>query len=320
MVAALIGPLMTNPPPSPAPPRRPALLARANDSARLLLALTALFWAGNVPAARLAVGEVSPMVIVVGRWALAGALAYFFVRRATRSEWTALVPHWPKLAALGLTLAVSNVLLFTAAAHTTGVNLAILQGVTPALVIIGANVAFKAPIGLVTIVGLAVALAGVGLVATGGAPERILDIRFNVGDLYQLAASVLYAVYALLLRNRPPGSAWAIFSLVSLASFVASLPMLAWEIAAGDAVAPSWRGLLVLAYIAIFTSLLGQLFFMRSVELVGPSRAAVFHNLTPVLGALLSVLLLGESLALHHMAALALVLGGIYLCERWGKR
>jgi drug/metabolite transporter (DMT)-like permease len=59
---------------------------------------------------------------------------------------------------------------------------------------------------------------------------------------------------------------------------------------------------------------------MRGVELVGPSRAAMFQNLTPVLGALLSVLLLGEKLAAYHAAALALVLGGIYLCERWGKR
>lgn len=307
----------STPRPLPLPAR---LLARANDSAWLLLALTSLFWAGNVPAARLSVGEVSPMVIVVGRWALAGALAFFFLRRTPRAEWLALMAHWPKLLALGLTLAVSNVLLFTAAAHTSGVNLAILQGVTPALMIIGSYVVFRTPIGLVTSLGLAVALSGVALVATGGEPARILDISFNIGDLYQLAASTLYAVYALLLRNRPPGSAWAIFGVVSAASFVISLPMLAFEIAAGTAIAPSLQGLLALGYVAVFTSLLAQIFFMRSVELVGPSRAAVFHNLTPVLGAFLSVLLLGESLALHHAAALALVLGGIYMCERWGRR
>jgi drug/metabolite transporter (DMT)-like permease len=46
----------------------------------------------------------------------------------------------------------------------------------------------------------------------------------------------------------------------------------------------------------------------------------VFHNLTPVIGAMLSVLLLGEALALHHVLALAMVLGGIYICERYGPR
>jgi drug/metabolite transporter (DMT)-like permease len=76
----------------------------------------------------------------------------------------------------------------------------------------------------------------------------------------------------------------------------------------------------VLIYIAIFTSLLGQIFFMRAVELVGPGRAANFHNLTPIFGAILSVLILGERLDFYHAAALALVLGGIWLCEKWGRR
>jgi drug/metabolite transporter (DMT)-like permease len=311
--------------PSPVSPDRPPsrarrLLDRANGSAWLLLALTALFWAGNVPAARFAVGEISPMTIVVGRWALAGALAFSFLRKTPRAEWMALRAYWPQLLGLGFALAVSNALLFSAAAHTTGVNLAILQGVTPALVVIGAYAIFGAPIGAVTLLGLMLALAGVGLVATGGAPQSLLTSTFNIGDLYQLVASCLYAAYALLLRNRPPGSAWAVFGVISAASFVFSIPLLAMEVAAGAFVAPTWRGLLMLAYVAVFTSLLGQLFFMRGVELVGPSRAAMFQNLTPVLGALLSVLLLGEKLAGYHAAALALVLGGIYLCERWGKR
>ena len=37
----------------------------------LLLALTALFWAGNAVASRLAVGEVSPFLLVFLRWGLA---------------------------------------------------------------------------------------------------------------------------------------------------------------------------------------------------------------------------------------------------------
>jgi drug/metabolite transporter (DMT)-like permease len=302
----------------PGPIRR--FLARSNDSPWLLLSLTALFWAGNVPAARLSVGEISPMTIIVGRWALASLLAFFFLRNVKREEWRALLAHWRWLATLGITLTISNSLVFHAAAHTTGVNLSILQGVTPALVILGAYFMFNAPIGIVRLIGLAIALLGVVVAATRGAPEDLLHMSLNFGDGLQIGASVLYAVYALLLRKRPPGSAWAIFGLVSGVSFLTSLPLLAWEIRAGATFAPSLNGFFALLYIAVFTSLLAQMFFMRSVELVGPSRAAIFHNLTPVLGALLSVLLLGESLALYHLTALAMVLGGIFLCERFGAR
>ncbi len=295
-------------------------LARSNDSPWLLLSLTALFWAGNVPAARWSVGEISPMTIIVGRWALTSLLAFFFLRNVTRAEWRELLVHWRWLATLGVTLTVSNTLVFHAAAHTTGVNLSILQGVTPALVILGAYFMFNAPIGAVRLIGLAISLLGVAVAATAGAPGDLLNMSLNFGDGLQICASVLYAVYALLLRKRPPGSAWAIFGLISAASFLTSLPLLAWEVNAGAIFTPSLNGLLALVYIALFTSLLAQMFFMRSVELVGPGRAAIFHNLTPVLGALLSVLLLGETLALYHFTALAMVLGGIFICERFGAR
>ena len=54
--------------------------------------------------------------------------------------------------------------------------------------------------------------------------------------------------------------------------------------------------------------------------LIGPARAGVFLNLTPVFGPLMAVLLLGEPLAPYHALALAMVLGGIWIAEKWGAR
>lgn len=297
-----------------------SLLARAGASPWLLLLLTTIFWGGNVPAARLAVGEISPMVIVAGRWAIACVLLYFLLPKTMRADWRTLLPHWRWIAFMGATLTMSNSLIFFAAVHTSGLNLAILQGVTPVLVIIGAWIAWRTPIGAVRWAGLAVSMAGVVLVATQGHPLALAQTRVNLGDVLQFISSSVYAIYVLGLRNKPAGSAWALFALISVVSFATSLPLLALEYASGATIWPSWRGLLVLVYIAIFTSLLGQIFFMRGVELVGPGRAAMFHNLTPVFGAILSLLILGEHLQAYHAMALALVLGGIWLCEKWGRR
>ncbi len=294
--------------------------ARAAGSASLLLLLTTLFWGGNVPAARLAVGEISPMLIVGGRWAIACALLFFFLPKDVRADWGEMRKSWRWLAMMGALLTFSNALIFLAAVHTSGLNLAILQGVTPVLVIIGAWVAYRTPVGAVRWVGLAVSLAGVVLVATQGNPLALAGTAVNIGDFYQFVSSSLYAMYVIALRQKPPGSAWALFALISVVSFATSLPLMVWEYAAGAMIFPTWKGLAALFYISIFTSLLGQLFFMRGVELVGPGRAATFHNLTPVFGAILSLLILGESLSAYHVAALALVLGGIYVCEKWGTR
>jgi drug/metabolite transporter (DMT)-like permease len=64
---------------------------------------------------------------------------------------------------------------------------------------------------------------------------------------------------------------------------------------------------------------LAQLFFIRGVELIGPNRAGVFINLVPVFGAVLAVLVLGESFRLYHLAGMALVFGGIAVAERYGR-
>ena len=71
-----------------------------------------------------------------------------------------------------------------------------------------------------------------------------------------------------------------------------------------------------MGYIALFPSLIAQLFYIRGVELIGPSRAGLFVNLIPVFGTLMASMLPGEPFATYHVVALALVLGGIVLAER----
>ena len=83
---------------------------------------------------------------------------------------------------------------------------------------------------------------------------------------------------------------------------------------------PTPKGWLIMLYIGLLPSLLAQVFFIRGVELIGPARAGVFVNLVPVFAPVLSVLILGEQLALYHGLALALVLGGIFIAERLGRK
>jgi drug/metabolite transporter (DMT)-like permease len=100
------------------------------------------------------------------------------------------------------------------------------------------------------------------------------------------------------------------FSVLALAALMISLPLLAWEIAAGEVIWPDRRGFAILLYVTLFPSLLSQIFFMRGVELIGPGRAGLFVNLVPVFGAILGVAILGEPFRWYHAVGLALVLGG----------
>ena len=54
------------------------------------------------------------------------------------------------------------------------------------------------------------------------------------------------------------------------------------------------RGWAIIAYTAIFPSILSQIFYIRGVEMIGANRAGLFINLVPIFGTLLSILILGE--------------------------
>jgi drug/metabolite transporter (DMT)-like permease len=211
---------------------------------------------------------------------------------------------------------VFNALYYAAAHHTTAVNMTILQGGMPALVLVGAFLFYGTRISILQIAGLGLTLIGVAAVAAQGSLANLLEFHFNVGDVWILLGMVLYSGYTIGLRNRPQVPGLALFSAFAAVAFLTSLPFLAYEIVSGTVLWPTFKGWLVLLFVGLVPSVMAQLFFMRAVELIGPGRAGVFMNLVPVCGALLAVLLLAEPFHLYHAMGLAMVLGGIWVAER----
>ncbi len=293
------------------------LAARLWGQAYLLLTLTTLAWGGNAVAGRLAVGEVSPMALTALRWVGVVAVLGLLMGRQVAAALPELRPRWRSVVLMGaLGFTAFNALFYAAAHHTTGVNLTIIQGAIPVAVLLGGLLVFGVRIRAVQVAGMAVTIAGVLLVATKGHLETLLELAFNIGDVWMIGACILYAGYTLGLRNRPQVPGLVFFAAMATVAFLTSLPLLAYEIWTGAVRWPTPKGWAILAYVALFPSLVSQLFFMRGVELIGPGRAGLFVNLVPVFGALLSVVILGEPFNWYHGAALALVLGGIWLAER----
>jgi len=302
-----------------APARRNWLALWNNPIA--LLSLTALIWAGHSLVGRLAIGQISPMTLTCGRWGLALAPIAFAARHTLRRDLRMLRSHWAYVAAMAtFGFTAFNALFYVAAHRTTALNLSIIQGIVPALVLIGARLIYGARVGLLQALGAMATIVGVAAIAARGEWESLRALAFNGGDLMILFACVLYTGYTLGLRRRPKVSGLGFLAALAFVAFLTSAPLLAGEIASGGFIWPTPTGFLALAYAAFLPSFLAQLFFMRGVELIGPGRAGVFVNLVPLFGALMAVGLLGEPFALYHVAALALVVGGIALAQTGASR
>jgi drug/metabolite transporter (DMT)-like permease len=287
----------------------------------LVMLYTAVVFGANGVAARMATGEISPLVLVCLRWSLACLILLPFLRQQIAAQGPALKNSWRLTLAMGFFgFTAFNVLFYAAAYKTSAMHMTLLQSSIPPFVLAGAAILFGTRITLLQIIGMLITLAGAALIATHGHLTQLSQLQFNGGDLAVLFGGLLYAGYTLGLRQRPRVSPLVFFAALSFASLLTSIPFAIYEIATGASYWPSLKGWLVLLFIVLGPSISGQITYMRGVELIGPSRAGLFNNLVPVFGALFALLILSEPFELYHAVALVLGLSGVALAEMRGRR
>lgn len=296
------------------PLKRISLGAWANPY--LLLTLTTLMWGGNAIASRLAIDNISPMALTSLRWVGVALIFPVVFRRDLARHWPTIKADWFKIIWMGcIGFTMFNALMYVAGHSTTAINMGIIQGAIPVMVMAGSVMIYRTRLSLLQIVGVLTTMVGVALTAARGDFSALAQLAFAQGDILMIIACSFYAGYTLALRRRPDLPGLVFFTCLAIVACIASLMLLAWEMAIGQALWPNWKGWLIVLYVTLGPSIASQLMFMRGVELIGPARAGLFVNLVPIWAAILAVLLLGEPFAAYHAVALLLVLGGIALAE-----
>jgi len=284
--------------------------------AYFFIIIATLCWGANTVFGLMAVGEVSPMLIVSARWLGATLLVSLLMQQQIRRDWVILKQHWPFIVIMGSSgYAFFNGLYFVAAHSTSAINLGIIQGSIPIFVLLGTCVIFRTAITRLQIVGIFITLIGVFIITAKGDLSLLLALAFSKGDLLMLVACFFYAVYTIGLKYCPKVSTWSLFAVMGATAFVISLPMSLIEASLGYSQLPTPKGWFIIFMITLLPSLLAQIAFIQGVKMIGPQRASVFVNLIPIFSALLAVLFLDEQFQLYHSIALTMVLGGIALSE-----
>jgi len=286
-----------------------------------LLTLATLFWAGNTIAGKLAAGVISPVALNFSRWLIACVVFYFFARPHLNRDWPIVRRHLPFLFTLGaLGFSAFNIGLYWALHYTTAINVTIEQSAMPVLIILANYLFFSTRITGLQGVGVLLTITGVLVTATRGSPLMILETGVNRGDAVIMLCVILYGGYTVALRFRPEIHWTSLLFVLTFSATVFAVPFYAVEIVRDGFRIPGRDAWAIIAYTAIFPSMLSQLFFIRGVATLGANRAGLLINLVPIFGALLAVVILEESFRHYHLAGLSLVLGGIAMAERFGER
>ena len=287
----------------------------------ILLIITMLAWAGNSIAGKLAVGYVSPMILTCGRWLIAVVFIWLISWREVQKDWPIIRANLRYLLLMGCAgFTLFNVLFYSAAKHTSGINISIEQAAIPLFIFIGNLLVFRIKTTTRQMAGFAVSIIGVILTVTGGNVLHILNAGLNFGDLLMLIAIVIYAGYSIGLKSKPQLHWKSFFTIMVTAAFMTSLPFVVWEISQATAIYPfTMRGFLVVLYAALLPSIVSQIFYLLAVEKLGANTCGLYINLVPIFGTLMAIAILGEPLRWHHAVALLLVVGGIVYAQTKNK-
>lgn len=298
----------------------------------VLLLLPPLLWAGNAVFARLAINSIGPLWLNALRWGLALLILLPLGWRAlaTPAARAQVGERWGYLAILGLIgVGAYNGLQYVALRTSTPVNVTLIAASLPLWSMIVGALFYRAHPTRPQLLGAVLSLAGVLTVLSHGDPGALLRIQLVQGDLLMVLAIVGWAIYSWMLARPPahmsgaarPDWNWAEF-LLAQCLFGVFIGFVAAGI--GETVAPSiapdwnWRLVATIIFIAVGPSVIAYRSWGLAVAEAGPAIAAIFYNLTPLIAAVLSVLVIGEWPEAYHGLAFLLIVAGIFVASRGG--
>ena len=281
----------------------------------LLLTLTVLSWSGNMVIGRAIRGDIPPLTLAFWRWVIALLLVLPLALPHFREQWPLLKKGWKPLLVLGL-LGVGgyNTFAYLALQHTTATNAALLNSFIPIATIAISWAFLGKHLRRIEGIGVVVSLCGALTIVSRGDLAVLAHLNLNLGDVWMLVAVLDWAIYTVALAWRPAGvHPMLMLGATIVVGLLALAPACAWEMAQGRQINLNLASLGALAYVGIFPSFVGYIFYNKGVAEVGPNKASLFIHLMPVFGTLLSFLFLGEIPLWYHYLGIGLIFSGIWL-------
>jgi len=281
-------------------------------------------WGSTYLAIRVAVETMPPLLMAAVRNLVAGAIMFPAAmgarRRAIRAgqdlrRWPSRA-EWIGCATVGVLLLVANGAVGIGE-RTVPSGLAALLVATVPLWLLGLDAVLNhARLGLAPMAGLALGLAGVGLLSgLGGGSGRVS----TAGVVIILGAAAMWALGTIMARRVTIPSSPALASGTELLCGGVALLVLAaagGELGSLHLAEVSWRSWLALGYLIVAGSIVAFSAYGIAVRALPTATVATYAYVNPVIAVLLGALILNERLTPAMFAGGALIVGAVVLVVR----
>lgn len=198
-------------------------------------------------------------------------------------------------------------------ARTRAGNAALIVAAAPAFIALFARVRGLERVRRLTLVGIALSVAGVGLVIAGSARPSNGEVTL-LGSMLVFFGVLCWSVYTILLQPYTKRIGVARLSAITMVGgavplLIASTPALIatdWSLVGG-------AGWLALFYSSVISMGVAYYFWYRGLRVLGPTRTAVYANLQPIIALAVAWAFLGEVPTIFQGVGAATIVAGVFL-------
>jgi drug/metabolite transporter (DMT)-like permease len=283
-----------------------------------LLAIGAtILWSGNFIIARGLSESIHPVSLAFWRWVVAVAFLLPFGIRSLINEWQVIKSNFRYLlltALIGVT--IFNTLIYVAGHTTTAVNLSLIAITIPIFILILSQIFYREMITMKKAAGVFITITGILLLISNGSVATLLHIRFAIGDLLMLLASIIFAFYSILVKKIPARLSMNAFLLSTfIMGLIPLFPLYLWERSVYGAGTFGSSTILSILYVGIFASLVAFFMWNKAILKIGPAKTSLVYYTLPVFSGVLALLFLDEPITGIHVFSMLLIISGIAIAS-----
>ncbi|MEV8266522.1 DMT family transporter [Microbacterium sp. NPDC076911] len=296
--------------------------SRFQVSVAVQFVLAGLVWGSSFLFMKVALDGLSPAQVVWSRLVL-GALALGLFVLIRREPLPRALRVWGHMFVLAITFCVVPFLLFSwAQQHVTSGLASIYNATTPIMTAIMAGLVLRVEkLRPAQVAGIALGIAGVMVII---APWQGLDLSQSiVAQFAALGATASYGFSLAYMRRfvANTGMSAVMFSFLNIGMAAAIMLVLSPALILTPVQLTPWITVCVLLLGILGTGVV-YVWNQNTVRAWGPTRASTVTYITPLVGVLLGVLILGEHLTWNEPAGAVIVFIGILLAQnrlRFGR-
>ncbi len=293
-----------------------------NFTGYLFAILATAIWSGNFVIARGLSDDISPVSLAFWRWVVATVVFFPFAIKPLIKQWPEIKNNLPYLAITGLLgVTIFNTMLYYAGKTTTAINLSLLSITFPIFIILISRVVFKEYIGWKRALGILMVAFGVIFMITKGDLSTLLELTFQVGDIWMIGGAFVFAVYSILLRKKPAElNIWSFQLSTFLLGLVFLSPVYVWDYFTAPEVTYTTSTVLSIGYVGVFASLAAFVLWNKSILNIGPSEAGMVYYTLPIFSGALAFFILDEPIGWLHIICAGLIFTGILIANSKRKK